>query len=194
MITYLPYPYHNLRTLTIKGAEYDFAVDAGSFMSVVNERGEWGGSYMNKPSDKQASQRTGRLGEVALAKLIHMPVDTEYRLRGDEYDFKIHGKTIDIKTSFRPMNPYRTMYRTDTGHVYTYPCDYYIFAHKSCDNRETKEAWITFDGYVLGEDIRNGKYKVTETLSECLAWNYVIPLTELRPFSEFYHKVYKGQL
>jgi len=194
MIKFLPYPHHNLLSVIVKGAEYDYAVKAGNNMSVVSERSEFGQSYTNTSADKQASQRTGRLGEIALGKLIHSDIDSRYLIHGDKYDFIINGKTIDIKTSYQHMDPYVAMYKTDTDYIYKYECDYYIFAYKDYDHRERRETKITFDGYVLGEEIRSGKFKIAESNGERFAYNYVIPYKELKLFPLFYHKVYQGGL
>lgn len=194
MIEFLPYPQDNLLYVLIEDEEYDYAVKAGEFMSVLSSRGEWGQGYTNTPSDKNSSRRTGRLGEIALGKLIHQDIDSGYRVDGDEYDFVVNGITIDIKTSYQHRNVYRTMQRTDTGHIYKYECDYYIFAYKDYDYREKRQAKIIFDGYVYGSEIRGGKFQITEANSNRLAYNYLIPYTSLRPFSEFYYKLYKGNL
>lgn len=197
MIKHLPYPQSNLLSVIVEGEDYDEVLKTSDFMSCYggHRRGEWASGYMNTKDDPKRAQRTGRIGEVAFAKLMHLQVDGEYRYDGDEYDFKIHGKTIDVKTSFAHGDPYRTMKTTDKGVECHYDCDYYIFCYRDYDHYPyKKESLIIFDGYVLGKDIRDGKFAFDETNSAVLAYNYLIPYRSLIPFKEFYHKAYKGQL
>lgn len=194
MIEFLPFPQDNLLYVDIEHDEYIYALKACEMMNVSNARGEWGAGLMNTDNDQYATRRTGRLGEIALGKLINENIDTKYYLNGDQYDFKVNGITIDVKTSFSHLDPYRVMYKTDTGYIYPLNCDYYIFCYKDYDYPSERKSKIVFDGYITGELLRSDKIKICPSIGAKFSYSKCVPYKVLKPFYEFYYKFFQGEL
>ena len=191
MIKFIPYPASNLLGTHVSGTEYDYAVKAASNMYCSGKQSEWGRGYMNTKEDPQKVERNGRLGEVAFAKFMHCDIQAEYIRGGDDYDFLIEGKKINVKTSFGSKDQYRIIKTDDRSIEYKVNCDYYFFLYSEYDNRETRDSLIRIDGFITGNDLRNGKFRVGESLGQRLAWNWEIPYKALQPFENYYKETWK---
>lgn len=85
-------------------------------------------------SVENSAEFLGFMGEVAVAALLKTYVDTEYREQGDHYDFKVNGKTIDVKCSgnYRVDDKIWFIKVASEGSTrrQQLSCDYYIFAQR----------------------------------------------------------------
>ena len=68
-------------------AEYDMC-EKSSHNQWSNEKtGPWGRGHINTTDDPHKTNRIGKLGEMALAKVHDKPVDLDYHKGGDAGDF-----------------------------------------------------------------------------------------------------------
>jgi len=117
--------------------------------------GSYGKGLANTQKDPLRVERTGRLGEMALAKVAGLCVDLEYKENGDEYDFCVGGVSIDIKTSTRCTGYgliYANSYWSNRKQRLS---DRYVFAYVENDNQQERVAEVILVGYIKSPLLKN---------------------------------------
>src|SRR5260221_9217812 len=84
----------------VSGSEYDLCEHSSHNMWANTKTGEWGSGLANTEGDPRKVERTGRLGEMALAKLVGIPIDLAYRVYGDDRDATLlRNIKVNMKTA-----------------------------------------------------------------------------------------------
>lgn len=81
----------------LEGNDYEVC-DYFSFQRWSNvKKGEWGEGLANSREDPRKVERIGMFGEVLTAILFKKRVDLTYRVGGDQFDFLLFDKTVNVK-------------------------------------------------------------------------------------------------
>lgn len=168
--------------ILIEKDEYLIIEEYASKMWANQKKGEWGRGLVNTPEDPFKVERTGRLGELALAKLLGLSLDLSYIKGGDAQDFIIGDMKYDIKTATK-----LPVYRAGLIKAYYHSksriplkCDRYVFAYILSDDIINKEAGVVLVGYIDKYNISDVYLKVAKKGSH---YNYEIPYKNLKPIS-----------
>lgn len=142
-------PVVNIR---IEPDEYNLCEKSAENMWCNNKKGSWGRGYKNTNVDKRKVERTGRLGEMAVGKLLGTGINLSYEHLGDKEDTTFHGKSIDVKTA---MSLYGCLLvRCEmNGRPIKLSSDLYVFCYISNDNRKDKTAVISVLGYLPVKEV-----------------------------------------
>lgn len=170
-------------TVTISGDEYISCEKAACNFWANSKKGRWGRGLINNSEDPYKVERVGLLGEMAFSKQFNIPVNFEYKQFGNETDFEIKGKTLDVKTAARKYSYEAGLIRaqTEKGNNVALHADIYYFAYIENDDREKKVATVELVGAISKEkvlelplsDAKIGKHK-----------NYEVPYSDLLPLEE----------
>lgn len=170
-------------TVLIGSEEYEVCETAASNMWCSKKLGEWGRGLINTKNDRFRAERTGKLGEMAFAQMFGLAMDIEYKRGGDDKDFKIGIKKINVKTAFR-----RPIYdaglvkaKTDAGNIANLDSDIYIFSFIDNDDRDKKEAKVVMVGGITKDAIC--KYSMSPA-KVGKHMNYEIPYDKLLSFKD----------
>ena len=87
--------------IEIAGDVYRMTVNSSRDMWCSEKTGEFGEGVGNTDKDPKWVERMGRLCEMGFSIWSGLPANLEYIKGGDKYDFIVHGKTIDVKKSYR---------------------------------------------------------------------------------------------
>ena len=96
----------------------------------------------------------GNMGELAWGKLSGLPVDLEYRVGGDQYDFLIGDMETDIKMAFPKPERFRARGPSILAVIdfkREKPKDLYIAGFIDKDDPAEQHATVVFAGYI-GKD------------------------------------------
>lgn len=175
----------------ISGKEYQECVrcSKGDNFWGNSKRGLYGQGLCRSDDDPFRPARLGKLGEMAFAKIFGTEFDNEYRKKGDKYDFKMKGYSIDLKTSnpWRKSGPGLIMRYNERGYSIPLSKDIYVFSYCAFDNLEKEMADIVFVGYCMKSDLddfpvkngyKGGKHK-----------NIEVPFESLVPIQKLYEWV-----
>jgi hypothetical protein len=138
----------------VDGKDYEVCENPEMWSS--SKPGEYGKGIANTEDDPLKVERTGKLGEMALAQIIQEPVDFEYRKLGDAYDFIIDKYTVDIKTATK-LPSYNASLITavnENGKMLDIKCDYYVAAYINHDDRQSKRAEVIIVGVMSSQQIK----------------------------------------
>lgn len=141
--------YQNGNTWTkvvISGEDYKVCSEIEMWSS--SKKGNYGKGLKNTAEDPKRVERSGKLGEMAFARLCGLGVDLSYRKLGDDMDFSIMGIKIDVKTSLRNQGFGLIYAQAPGGRKLDLKCDRFVFAYIADDNREEEEATVVVVGYV----------------------------------------------
>lgn len=87
----------NVCRVLLEGNNYEVC-DYFSFQRWSNvKKGEWGAGLANSKEDPRKVERIGLFGEMVIAILFNKRVDVTYREGGDQFDFLLLGKTVNVK-------------------------------------------------------------------------------------------------
>lgn len=90
--------------------DYNTATEYSKNCWAETKGGTWGRGLINNKKDPHKVSRVGKLGEIALCRLLDKEVDTEYRTGGDRgVDVKIGPFKADLKVSV--YKPSRRRYK-----------------------------------------------------------------------------------
>lgn len=113
-----------------------------------SKTGDYGGGIGNTKDDPRRVTRVGCLGEMAFAKMLGLPFDDEFKDMGDNYDFRIHKKKIDVKTSiFRGNEIGLVRCQEGLDRFFPITMDCYVFSYRESEDREIGTASIVFCGW-----------------------------------------------
>lgn len=122
---------HTVYYVNVNGEDYEQAVVSSSNMYANTKTGHYGRGMINRPDDPRRVERIGRLGEIALAKVMACGVDLNYLENGDTCDIVHQDYKIDVKTSERLPEYYCGLIRAstnDTTKIFKLKSDIYYFA------------------------------------------------------------------
>lgn len=85
--------------MIIEKNDYLKCINAACDMWANTKRGKWGSGVINSPNDEFRSERIGRLGEFAVAKILKITPDFKYVNGGTKFDLVYKNKLIEVKTS-----------------------------------------------------------------------------------------------
>lgn len=81
----------------IEGQNYEVC-DHYSFQRWSNvKKGEWGEGLVNSKDDPRKVERVGLFGELVVGILFCKRIDLTYREGGDQFDFLLFDKTVNVK-------------------------------------------------------------------------------------------------
>lgn len=168
----------------VKGEEYAICEESSRNRWSNTKTGHYGKGMINTESDAHRVERTGMLGEMALAKLFNLDVDIRYIHMGDKYDFIIGGSaTLDVKTATKNIGSGLIYARKNRlAPVMELTKDIYVFAFIEYDDLSSKEAMINIVGYIKGKDISDDLYQGRAQGSE--HYNYEVSYFKLKPLEK----------
>jgi hypothetical protein len=171
----------------VAGEEYERCDEQSTNMWANGKTGQFGVGLANSKDDPRIVERHGNLGELAFAKIFDLSVDFTYKPGGDQQDFLLFDKSVNIKNAIR--NYYAGLIRAETERGRSLPIanDVYVFAFTN-EDRNAKKAKITIVGWEMRDKItkrdkvpaRKGDHK-----------NYDIPYDELQPIGKL-HNLYRS--
>jgi hypothetical protein len=175
----------------IPNKDYSACVEAASNRWSNKKKGTYGKGLANTSEDPFRVERTGLLGEIAIAKLLGLGVDNEYKEKGDVQDFLWGDTKIDIKTAIKlPEYQAGLIYaRNQWGKDIPLTKDIYIFNYLEKDDRVLQEAEVIVIGYAINDFIKN------LPLVRARAWNSThlnreVPYQDLQSIEDI-ENVYK---
>lgn len=144
----------------IDNSDYEIAKDASENMWCSGKSGRYGRGILNTKDDKFRTERSGRLGEVALGKVLGLEIDSMYRHGGDNFDFKVGCLSIDIKTSVKKQTSQNRIRRSYVRYMdgrrgrLNLKCDLYVAAEVD-DDTETQTAVVDIFGYMSRSGLKD---------------------------------------
>ena len=136
----------------VSGEEYEMC---SSPMWASEKTGNYGKGLANTSKDPMRVERTGRLGEMALAKITGLGVDLAYRVRGDKCDFRVGRVKIDVKTSTR-CTGYGLIYAQSYWSKRELKLsDRYVFAYIEDDDPDNLSATVILAGYIKSSTLKD---------------------------------------
>jgi hypothetical protein len=177
---------NNEYKIFINSDDYVLCETYAKNMSCHSKPGTYGSGLLNNKNDPYKTERTGKLGEMALSKLLKLDVDGEYRKYGDEYDFKVKNCKIDIKTKSPNNYINKTGYITainENGYKLPLKSNIYVFCYLEYDDVVNKNAVVIIQGWIHSDEITN-LIPVPSPLRYAKHKNYEIDLTKLKPIDE----------
>jgi hypothetical protein len=174
----------------INPTEYKECEDFAKLMWANNRQGPWGRGMVNNEKDPYLAERSGLLGEMAVAKILDLSVNTTYKVGGDATDFIINGFPTDVKTAItdhgallikatKGANPTNRLELRN---------DIYIAAYVLNDDRENKFAKIAVMGF-FEKSLINESYFKKARRPGMEFWNWDIPYTDLNNIGSLVAKV-----
>jgi len=135
--------------------DYEKAISSSQNMWCSSKQSFYGRGLLNTKDDPYKTERTGKLGEIALSKILNVEPDLSYRKHGDKSDFYINNKHIDIKTAARfPKYQAGLIYAlNEFGKPVKIKSDIYVFGYIENDDLSNKIANIVLLGFQLKENI-----------------------------------------
>jgi hypothetical protein len=164
----------------INGEEYQHCVDfSETALGGKKEAGTWNDGLIGRYN----ALRVGKLGEVALSKVLDANVDWDVKRFDPGFDFVANGERFEVKTRSEDWHD-QVLVRTD--HVGK--ADIYVAAkllHETDDS-----ATVTLVGYLRTRDLKErGEVKDGYRGS----WkNYVVNFADMEPMARLY-KFFQGE-
>jgi len=127
---------------------------------------KWGAGMINTETMPYKAEFVGILGEIAFSKISGLPVDSEYRRKGNSYDFNTQINTskrdvnIEVKTRLRDYGDVYVKRYDDNNRLVTLKSDIYVFCH-------IKTTWNKIEKAILKhEEIDNIKINIDGVISK----------------------------
>jgi len=172
----------NAIKVDLSSSEYAIAEYAAQNMWANKKRGNYGRGLVNTDTDPYKVERTGRLGEIAFAKIMNTPLDVSYIEGGDHYDFVINKLKYDVKTRCQK-------YSQQVGIVYAYSesgieislsSDIYVFAFLENEHLMEKTVTVYLVGYCDQTTLKEFGLRKARRGRH---FNYEAPFKNLQPMS-----------
>lgn len=143
--------------------EYKIIEESAQNMWCSKKNSEYGKGLLNTEEDKFKTERVGRLGDLAFAKIFNLPIDLNYIHNGDECDFYFGFKLdkliskVDVKTSYKKPNYEKGLIYAinQWGKQIPLKSDIYIFQFIENEDRLKKTAKVCIIGYSTQDYIKN---------------------------------------
>jgi hypothetical protein len=139
--------------IVITTEDYIKCEKASCNMWANSKKGVYGKGLINNNNDPYKAERVGKLGEVALAKVLGGDVDFSYKEKGDFCDITVKGKKVDIKTALRNYGELLVYARHENGRDIELKSDLYIAAVLLEEDRIKKRAIVDLIGWCTRKEI-----------------------------------------
>jgi hypothetical protein len=134
------------------------------------KKGFYGSGIINSKKDPYKVERTGRLGEFAVAKTLNCAINFDYIQFGDSHDILLNDKKLDVKTASYNYGCGLVRVEGGRGRAIPLKSDIYCFAFIKEDDTENKTAIVVIAGFTTKEkleklkhvDARQGNHKNVE--------------------------------
>lgn len=174
----------------INPTEYKVCEDFAKKMWANKKQGSWGRGMVNNEKDPYLAERSGLLGEMAVAKILDLSVNITYKEGGDVTDFIINGLPADVKTAITDHGA--LLIKATKGGNPTIRLelrnDIYIAAYVLNDDRENKFAKLAVMGFYEKALINESYFKKARKRGMEF-WNWDIPYTDLNNIESLVAKV-----
>ena len=140
--------------IKIKNEEYQYCVEKSEEYWCNKKTGFFGRGIINTKKDKYKVTRIGLFGEMALAKYLGITPDFKFIHCGDQFDFIINGKTIDVKTASRNYGASLIRCRSEKGRSVFKPKDIYVAALLEEENSDKLFCRISLKGWETLDFVR----------------------------------------
>lgn len=136
--------------IEILGKDYEKCVKSteGENFWSNSKTGKYGSGLCTTNKDKYKPARTGRLGELAVARLLNVEADFSYIELGDSEDMLYYGKKVDVKTATRNYGKGLIYCQNQWGKIIPLNKDLYIFSFVREEDRDNKYCKIVIVGYL----------------------------------------------
>lgn len=144
--------------ITIQGEEYRVCDYFSKKMWVNNKKSKkemqsYNDGILNTKKDRFKTERIGRLGEMALSKIINKPVNFNYIKNGDDTDFIVGNKNIEIKTASHNYGRILVRRKTSKGCLVPIKFDVIVGAYLLNEDKENCCAQVCLVGYQYKKNI-----------------------------------------
>jgi hypothetical protein len=168
--------------IRIEATDYLLCEQSASNMASNKKKGFYGSGLLNTKGDPYRAERTGRLGELGLARYLKVEPNFDYLIKGDEYDFIYEGNRIDVKTSRYNYGCGLVLAVTEFGVYKPLTSDIYVFGYIEHEDRKKKIADINYCGFIFKENVIREPVVGRKAGSRHL--NFEIPYSELEDFND----------
>jgi len=176
----------------LSGEEYAVCDAASNHMACNYKKGTYGRGMANTKDDKRRVERTGLLGQMGLAKLIHEPCDLKYRPRGDEQDFLVLDKfKLDVKCACYDYKCNLIKKMDEEGKPQIIDKHIYISSYMQEEDRKAGTCQIHFVGFFTLNDVLKSRVARGRKGSHI---NYEIYFRNARPITSFVSRILKEKL
>jgi hypothetical protein len=124
---------------------------AHQLAKLFSKRKEWAGTQygeglLNSDKDPYRTEFVGVCGEIAFSKIFGVPMDENYKPKGNDYDFlKMLGNKvlkIDVKTNSKRYRNVFIRATNNYGKIQDLKSDIYVFAHLENETKESVDVVI----------------------------------------------------
>jgi hypothetical protein len=174
----------------INPTEYKVCEDFGEIMWAREKGGIYGRGMINNSKDPCKAERSGCLGEMAVAKILDLSMNITYKKGGDKTDFIINGLPTDVKTATTSHGALLIV-ATKWGNQnirLKLNNDIYIAAYVVNEDRINKFAKIAVMGF-FEKALINESYFKKARMPGMEFWNWDIPYTDLNNIESLVAKV-----
>jgi len=142
--------------IVVCGEDYKYCQESSKNYKCNTKKGFFGKGIINSKNDPYKVTRIGLLGEMAFAKYMDVPARFEYMEHGDDFDFKINGKTIDVKTASRNYGACLIRCINHKGNfILKKPCDIYVAAYIDKEIPDENYAEVIIKGWIRSKEFKN---------------------------------------
>lgn len=151
----------NINCVTVKLTPQEWAIcnEASANMWSNSKSGsKYNKGLINTEEDPHFAERVGRIGEMAFSKISGLPVDLEYKVKGDDYDFITDYGTIDVKTSCK-LPSYKQILvtgATASGKLFDIKSQIFVAAYLAHEDRIAQKATVVIVGWCDKEQLMKG--------------------------------------
>ncbi len=172
----------------IDGVDYEECVRAAPNFWANKKPGAYGAGLGATVDDDYKPVRTGLLGQMAFGKVTGLPVDTEIRSGGDNYDFLIFDCKVDIKCPMK-CGDILIYHTNEWGKRIPLNKDIYVCCYMENEDRKNKNATVIIAGYALKKDVLLCKVEKGRKGKGHL--NYVLPIYNSHPIIKLIEAINK---
>jgi len=174
----------------INPTEYKVCEDFAEIMWAREKGGDYGRGMINNSDDPCLAERSGCLGEVAVAKILDLSMNITYIKGGDKTDFIINGFRADVKTAATDHGALliKATKWDDPNNRLNLNNDIYIAAYVINDDRINKFAKLAVMGFYEKASINESYFKKARRRGMQF-WNWDIPYTDLNNIESLVAKV-----
>lgn len=119
------------------------------------KKGEWGAGLVNSKDDPRKVERVGLFGEIGIGLLFNQRIDLTYREGGDQFDFLLFGKTVNVKmrTESPPRHDRALIKCRHTADSHYMPLEHELYMFGFMDWEHERKASVCMVGGIYRENI-----------------------------------------
>lgn len=145
--------------IRVDGGDYAAADLAASLWWCNSKPGKYGQGLGRTEGDPWKPTRTGILGQMAFAEVFNQDVDLTYQKNGDQYDFLIGGKSIDVKCAMSNYGANLMQHTNELGRKIELKHDIYVCSYVEEESRDDLYADIMLVGFLTKEEVEKAPVK-----------------------------------